>query len=96
MLATGSENGSARALGGGPPNESGQHRDLLLDIFKMRPGGLIEVEKRSRSSPVEGEGREGVLRAISRSQQGHGGKYESRAWHADTASVVQFIISIVF
>ena len=64
MLATSSENGSVRALGGGPPNQNGQHRVLHLEIFKLRRGGLIEDQKRSRSSLVEVEGREGFLRNL--------------------------------
>ena len=64
ILATSSENGSTRALGGGPPDESGQHRVLRLNIVRMRRGGLVEDKKRSHSSPVEVEGREGLLRNL--------------------------------
>ena len=42
------------------PDESGQHRVLRLNIVRMRRGGLVEDKKRSHSSPVEVEGREGL------------------------------------
>ena len=58
-------------------------------------GGLLRI-KSARTAHLWRSREERGFCAISRSRLGHGGKYESRVWHADTASTVQFIIYIVF